>query len=49
MFAAAMDGLMDGWICSPFIVLDGPPRNHLHPVPVLSCVYPSLWEHVLTS
>jgi hypothetical protein len=32
MFAAAMDGWMDdGWICSPFIVLDGLPRSHLHP------------------
>jgi hypothetical protein len=27
MFAAAMDC----WICSPFIVLDGPPMSHLHP------------------
>jgi hypothetical protein len=31
MFAVAMDGLMDGWICSPCIVLDGLPRSHLHP------------------
>jgi hypothetical protein len=27
VFAAAMDGC----VCSPFIVLDGPPRSHLHP------------------
>jgi hypothetical protein len=61
MFAAAMDGLMDGcmnvymyvWICSPFIVLDRPPRSHLHPqflfypVSIHSnglYVYPLLWE-----
>jgi hypothetical protein len=39
MFAAAMDGLMNGcmnvymyiWICSPFIVSDALPRSHLHP------------------
>jgi hypothetical protein len=31
MFAAAMDGWLNVWICSPFIVLDGPPRSHLHP------------------
>jgi hypothetical protein len=34
MFAVAMDGCMkngiDDWICSPFIVLDGPSRSHLH-------------------
>jgi hypothetical protein len=35
-----MNVCIDDWICSPFIVLDGPSLSHLHPVSILSCVYP---------
>jgi hypothetical protein len=41
-------GWLDGWICSPFIVLGGPPRSHLHPQFLFYPLSIRHWERALT-
>jgi hypothetical protein len=49
MFAAAMDGWLNGCmnVCMDLFSLYS--FGWTASVPILSCAYPSLWEHVLTS